>query len=163
MVQAGSASIYRIDVGGDTEATAKTANQIIEFNGGDNPDAKSFLERVNHHWVEDISKHPNPNKALDRLHDSLLGTRSLILEGWFEDPDNAGALVRLSNWMGDPKTNTALEFGRFGVRVDDFSNLDIAPSATVAWMLYDAEVDIPPDHPYECNFTLRLWLNGTHP
>jgi len=160
---AGSASIFRITTTGDTEATARTANQIIEFNDGTNPDARSFLETARWHWIEDTSLHPNPLKALNKIQDGLLGTRELILTGWFEDPDNAVGIVRISNWMKEAKTNASLPNARFGVRIDDLSNLDINPSASTAYMLYDAEVEIPRDHPFEANFTLKLWLVGTHP
>ena len=108
--------------------------------------------------------HANPKKALDRLQDGLLATKEVILTGWFEDPDNAGGPVELSNWMKDAKTTTTLSFGRFGIRVDDFTNIvNQTPSSSVGYLLYDAQCFIPPDHPFECNFTLKFWLNGTHP
>ena len=65
--------------------------------------------------------------------------------------------------MKDAKKNASLPNGRFGIRIDDLSDLDIAPSATVAWILYDAIVEVPPDHPFEANFELKFWLSGTHP
>lgn len=166
MAVSGTASIYRIDTSGQTEINAEgfSPSQTIEFNtGATTPDALSFLESYFVHWVEDVSQHKNPKKALDKLQDGLLGTRELVLSGWFENPDTSAGLVKLADWMGDPKTNASLPFGRFGVRVDDISNLDIVPSATVGWLLHDVVLDIPPDHPYECNFTIKLWLNGTHP
>lgn len=159
----GSASIFRIDSTGETETDAKNAGQIIEFNDGATPDARSFLETARWQWIEDTSRHPNPKKALNKIQDGLLGTRELILTGWFEDPDNAGAMAVISNWMKAAKTNASLSNGRFGVRINDLSTLDINPSATTAYLLYDAEVEIPRDTPYEANFTLKLWLNGTHP
>lgn len=162
---AGTGAVYRIDTTGDTEATARTANQIIEFGtGATNPDAKSFIEAFNVQWIEDTSRHPNPKKALDNIQDGLLGTREVILRGWFEDPDNASGPAKISTWMKEAKTNASLPFGRFGIRVDDFSTIgDQTPSATVGYLLFDAELDIPPDHPYECNFTLKFYLTGTHP
>jgi len=165
MVQAGTGAIYRITTTGDTEATAKTGNQIIEFGtGADTPDAKSFIETVNIRWIEDTSVHPNPNKALNNIQDGLLNTREVTIRGWFEDPDNATGPARISTWMKDAKTNTSLPNGRFGLRVDDFSTiLDQTPSATTGYILFDAELDIPPDHPFECNFTLHFYMTGTHP
>ncbi len=161
---AGSASIYRIDANGDTESDARTANQIVEFNGGTNPDALSFLETYDVHWIEDISKHPNPKKALDKLQDGLLGTREVVLTGWLENPDNSVGQVRLSTWMKDAKANASLPVGRFGIRVDDFSDVaDQTPSSSTAYMLHDVQLTIPPDHPYECNFIIKLWMNGAHP
>ena len=161
---AGSAVVYRIDSTGQSETNARAANQVIEFNtGASNPDSRSFLESVNHHWMEDISEHPNPKKPLNKLQDALLGKRDLTLTGWFEDPEFAAGPVRISTWMKDPKTNASLPAGRFGIRIDDLDFLDIAPSATVAWLLYDAIVEVPPDHPFEANFILKFWLNGTHP
>ena len=165
MVQAGTGAIYRITTNGDTEATAKTANQIIEFGtGAANPDAKSFIEAINHHWIETTTPHPNPNKSLDVVQDGLLATREVIVRGWFEDPDNATGPARISTWMKDAKTNASLPFGRFGIRIDDFSTIsDQTPSATTSYILFDAELDIPPDHPFECNFVLHFYMTGTHP
>ena len=161
---AGTAAVFRIDANGDTEVTAAGINQIIEFGtGATNPDGRSFIEHAYWHWIEDISTHKNPKKALDKKQDGLLADRELIIRGWFEDPDNAGGIARISTWMRDAKTNASLEFGRFGVRIDDLSTLDINPSATVAYLLHDAEIEVPPDHPFEANFTLKFWLNGTHP
>ncbi len=162
---AGTASIYRIDADGETEVDARTANQIIEFNtGATNPDALSFLESHYTHWVEDVSTHKNPKKPLDKKQDGQLADRELVLTGWFEDPGNAAGPVRLSNWMKDAKTNASLANSRFGVRIDDFSAIgDLGPSATVAYLLHDVQLEVPPDHPYECNFTIKLWMNGTHP
>lgn len=160
---AGTASIFRIAVTGETEVDAVTANQIIEFNDGTNPDARSFLETATWQWIEDTSAHPNPNKALNKIQDGLLATREVTLTGWFEDPDNAGGIAKISNWMKDAKTNASLPNGRFGVRIDDLSTLDINPSAATAYLLHDANVEIPRDHPFEANFTLKLYLVGTHP
>lgn len=161
---AGTAAIFRIDASGDTEVTAAGINQIIEFGtGATNPDAKSFIESAWIHWLEDISTHKNPKKALDKKQDGQLADRELVVTGWFEDPDNAAGIARISTWMKDPKTNASLPNGRFGVRIDDLSTLDINPSVTVAYLLHDAIIEIPPDHPFEANFTLKFWLNGIHP
>ena len=158
---AGTASVYRITSNGQTESNARSLNQIIEFNtGASNPDGLSFLESYSHHWIEDISEHPNPKKALNKLQDALLGKKELVLTGWFEDPNNAFATVVIGNWMNDPKTNASLPNGRFGVRIDDMTDLDVVPDEFTAYMLYDAVIEVPPDHPFEANFTLKFWLNG---
>ena len=44
MAVGGTSSVYRIDSTGQTETNAEAANQTLEFNGGGNPDALSFLE-----------------------------------------------------------------------------------------------------------------------
>jgi len=162
---AGTASIYRIDANGEFESDARTANEVVEFNtGATNPDARSFLESTSTHWVEDVSTHKNPKKALDKKQDGLLADRELILTGWLEDPDNAGATAVLANWMKEAKTNASLPFGRFGVRNDNFTTIgDQVPSTLVGYLLHDVILEIPPDHPYECNFTIKLWMNGAHP
>lgn len=161
---AGTAAVYRIDTNGDVESDAETANEIIEFgSGAANPDAFSFIEEAYWHWLEDVSTHKNPKKALDKKQDNLLADRELIIRGWFEDPDSAGGVALISNWMKEAKTNASLPNGRFGVRIDDITTLDIIPSTGVGYLLYDAEVFIPPDHPFEANFTMKFWLVGTHP
>jgi hypothetical protein len=163
MAVAGTASLFRIDTTGQTETTAEAAGNTVEFNGGTTPDAKSFLETARAQWVEDISEHPNPKKALNNLQDGLLKHRELVLTGWFEDPNNASGIAKLGTFMKDAKTNASLPFGRFGVRIDDISVWNQTPSASVGYILYDVDIHIPEDHPYEANFTIKLWMNGTHP
>jgi len=161
---AGTGAIFRIDANLDTEATARTANEIIEFNtGSSNPDARSHLEQSEWSWKEDISIHGTPKKALNRIQDNLLGTRELILSGYFSEPAVAGGIAKLSNWMKDAKTNASLPRGRFGVRQDDLPALDINPSATTAYILYDVNIKRPEGRPNEATFLIRLYLNGVSP
>jgi hypothetical protein len=164
MAVAGTASIFRIDATTETESDAQTAGETIEFNIGGTPDGLSFLETVSAHWIEDVSQHKNPKKALDKLQDGLLATKEVILTGWFENPDTAAGPALLSNWMKEAKTNASLPVGRHGLRLDDFSAvIDQVPTTATGYLLHDVIMEIPPDHPYECNFIIKLWLDGIHP
>jgi hypothetical protein len=160
MVQAGTAAVFRTDAVGNTEATAKTANQLVEFNGGDEPDAFGSTNSLKVHLIEDVSLHPNPNKHLTNIQDGKLGTKELILRGFFKTPNSAVGILRFNNWMIQDKTNAALPFGRFGIRYDNMSQFNLTPSATVGLVLYDFEVEDVEEYQDKAVFIARFYLNG---
>ena len=160
MVAAGTAAVFRIDTTGDTEATAKTANQIIEFNGGNNPDALASTDSLNVHLIEDVSLHPNPNRHLTQIQDGKLGLKEITLRGHFKTPSSAGGIAKFNNWMIQDKTNASLPFGRFGLRYDNMSQFDLTSSATIALMLYDFEVEDVVEYQDKATFAARFYTNG---
>ena len=161
MAVAGTASIYRIDTTGDTETTAEAASETVEFNGGTTPDALGSTDSLEIHMIEDVSLHPNPNRHLSQIQDGKLGTKELILKGFFKTPDSAGGIAKINNWMIADKTNASLPFGRFGIRYDNMSQFDLTPSATVAYILYDFVVKDVEEFQDKAEFTIRMYLNGT--
>ena len=161
MVQAGTAAVFRIDAVGNTEATAKTANEIVEFNGGDNPDALGSTDSLEVSLIEDVSLHPNPNRHLTQIQDGKLGVKEIILKGFFKTPDSAGGIAKFNNWMVNNKTNAALPYGRFGLRYDNMSQFDLTPSATVGYILYDFKVRDVEEYQGKAEFVARFYLNGT--
>ncbi len=160
MAVAGTASIFRIDANTETETSAETANQTVEFNGGANPDALSSTDSLEVHYIEDVSIHPNPNRHLSQIQDGKLGTLEIILKGHFKTPNSAGAIAKFNNWMINDKTNASLPFGRFGLRYDNMSQLNLTPSTTIGYILYDFVVKDVEEYQDKAEFTARLYRNG---
>ena len=161
MAVGGTASIFRIDANTETETTAEAANQTVEFNGGVNPDALSSTDSLEVHYIEDVSIHPNPNRHLSQIQDGKLGTLEIILKGFFKTPNSAGAIAKFNNWMINDKTNASLPFGRFGLRYDNMSQLNLTPSTTIGYILYDFIVKDVEEYQDKAEFTARLYRNGS--
>lgn len=161
MAVAGTASIFRIDTTGETEITAEVANQTVEFNGGGNPDSRSYIDSLEVSLIEDVSLHPNPNRHLTQIQDGKLGTKEVIVKGFFKTPDSAGGILKFNNWMIQDKTNASLPYGRFGLRYDNMSQFDLTPSSTVGYILYDFKVKNVEEFQNKAVFEARLYLNGT--
>jgi hypothetical protein len=158
---AGTAAIYRIDANTETESTAATANEIVEFNtGATNPDARSHLKTTRLHYVEDISIHPNPNRHLSQIQDGKLGTQVITITGQFVTPASAGGIAKFMNWMKQDKTNSALKFGRFGVRFDNISQLDQTPSTTIGYILQEFWVEDVEEYQDKADFYAVLYRDG---
>lgn len=159
---AGSASIFRIDTVGDTESDARTASQIVEFNGtGLTPDDQSFIESLEVHYIEDVSIHPNPNRHLSQIQDGKLGMIELTLRGTMTTPNTALAIQVFNNWMIQDKTNSSLAFGRFGLRYDNMSQLNLTPSGTIGYILYDFIIKDVEEFQDKAVWEARLYRNGS--
>jgi len=158
---AGTGSIFRIDANTETEATARTANEIVEFNtGATNPDARSKLKSARINFIEDISIHPNPNRHLSQIQDGKLGTQIITVTGQFVTPASAGGIAKFFNWMTNDKTNASLPFGRFGVRFDNISQIDLTPSSTIGYILQEFWVEDVEEYQNKADFTAILYRNG---
>ncbi len=161
---AGSGSIFRIDANGDTEVTARAANQIIEFNGtGLLPDSTGKATGTGFHETRDINFHPNPRRALDQLQDGFLGVLEVTVTGYFKDHDATQGPAKFLNWGKEPAMTAALKWGRFGLRLDDFAGgaLDLTPSTTTGYVLWDVEVIDAESPRDQVSFIAKLYRNGT--
>ncbi len=161
MATAGTASIFMITTNGDTELTAQLAGNTVEFNGGATPDSRGYVDSMEVHLIEDISLHPNPNRHLTQIQDGKLGTKEVIIKGFFKTPDSAGGITKLNNFMLADKTNASLPYGRFGIRYDNMSMFNLTPSASVGYILYDFVVKNVEEYQDKAIFTARLYLNGS--
>jgi hypothetical protein len=161
MAVGGTASIFRIDAVGEGEADAETANQTIEFNtGAGNPDARGHLSSVTVELDEDTSSHPNPNRHLTQWQANKLGTIIVTFRGYFDKPTSAGGITRFINWMTNDKTNAALKFGRFGIRVNNMSQLDLTPSGAIGYILKKVTVTDVEEYQSRAEFVAVLYRNG---
>lgn len=154
---AGDSAIYRVTTAGQTEATVNASNKI-EFNGGTVPDLFGKAVSSSWHSIRDISIHPNPNKALNVIQDGRLGTIEVIVAGYFRNPATSLGKLNLYNWGIDPATlNPDFRYGRFGLRINDLSEINLNPSSTRGYILYDIFVERVVDSPDEVGFIAKLY------
>lgn len=160
---AGTGVIFRTDAAGETETTARTAGELIEFNGGAAPDSTGRLVATGFRMIRDVSPHPNPKRALTKWQDNLLGTMELVLTGYFVDHDTTAGPLKFFNWQKEVGQNASLPFGRFGIRLDDFGSgtLDLTPSAVAAYLLVDVDIQDVESPRDEVSFVARFVRNGT--
>jgi len=154
---AGDSAIFRVTNPGDTESSVGAGDKI-EFNGGLVPDPTGKMISSSWHMIRDISIHPNPNKALNVIQDGKLGTLEVIMAGYFSSPVTSGGKVNLFDWMSESATsNPNFRYGRFGVRIDDLSEVDLTPDADRGYILYDVFIERVPDSPNEVALIAKLY------
>jgi len=156
---AGTGAIFRIDTAGETESDARTAGEIIEFNGGTVPDATGKIIATGFRMLRDVSPHPNPRRAGTKWQDNKLGTTEVIVTGYFNDHDTTTGPAQFYNWQKEDATNSALPFGRFGLRLNDFAGgtLDLTPSAVAGYILVDVDVQDLESPRDEVSFVARFY------
>ena len=158
---AGTNAIFRVTNAGDNEGNVASTEKI-EFNtGAAVPDATGKMIETRVHEIEDISFQPNPNRHLDQLQAGKLGTKEYILTGYIKKTGSSPIVVNFANWMKQDKDITDFPFGRYGVRLDDMSDDDVTPSATIGCLLYDVERFRPENQPEIIGFIAKLYRNGT--
>lgn len=160
---AGTGAIFRLTNAGDTEVSVTSVDKIEWGTGAVTPDSRTQVQSIRYRWTRDITPHPNPNKEMNKKQDGKLRDRQVIISGYLKDSDSAIAAVNLSNWLSQANTTTDFPSGRFGIRVDSLTNLDISPSAGTGYLLEEAVIELPEDSPTEATFTITMTLNGTHP
>lgn len=157
---AGTAAVFRVTSPGDTE-TSVGPTEKIEFNQGVVPDNTGKLVRSNWHAIEDLSIHPNPNKAQNIIQVGELGSIEVVLAGYFKNPQVTLGKGNLFTWALEGKDNDDFEFGRFGLRVTDLSEVNMTPTNAKGYILYDVYVERVEDSPDEVGFILKFYRNGT--
>lgn len=159
---AGSGAIWRATTAqGGTEAAALSANKIEFSTGAAVPDARGKMTSSNVHFMRDVSIHPHPKRNLNRVQDGLLGIKEVSVVGYFTEPDSAGGIANLNNWMiAAAIVDTTFPEGRFGLRIDDMGQFDLTPSVGTGYLLYDVFIDRIEGSPNEASFICKLYLNG---
>ena len=160
---AGTGAIFRVTNTGDNEGNVSSANKI-EFNTGALlPDTTGRMIHIGFRAVRDINFHPNPRRDLDQIQDGRLGNLTVPVTGYFINHMTTGGPLNLFNWQANAASNGDFPFGRFGLRLTDFagSMLDLTPSATIGYILYDVECDDLESPRDEIAFTLKVYRNGS--
>jgi hypothetical protein len=155
------AILFRFTSITDTIATLPITEKI-EFNLGTVPDNTGKLTFPSFRMSRDVNIHPNPRRALDQVQDSLLGLLDVRLSGYFISHSTTLGPRNLFNWQVDPATNDELPFGRFGLVLNSLSNglLNVQPTSTTGYILYNAEVNDLEDPRDEVSFNVQLYRNG---
>ena len=155
------AILFRFTNEGDTLETLANSEKI-EFNLGTAPDDTGRLIANKFRMSRDVNIHPNPRRALDQVQDSLLGLLEIVLNGYFVKHSVTLGPKNFFNWQVDPATNSNFPFGRFGVQLNGFANglLNLTPTTTTGYILFDVEVDDVEDPRDEVIFKAQLYRNG---
>ena len=160
------AILYRFTDAGDTLESILDSEKI-EFNAGSAPDDTGRLIANKFKMSRDINIHPNPRRALDQIQDSLLGLLDVTLNGYFVSHSVTLGPKNFFNWQVDPATNEFYPFGRFGLQLNNFAAtggvglLNLTPTTTTGYLLYDVEVDDVEDPRDEVIFRAQLYRNGS--
>jgi hypothetical protein len=154
---AGDSALFRVTNPGDNEGNVGVTEKI-EFNEGVVPDDTGKAVTSSWHALKDVSIHPNPNKSFNVVQDGRLGTIEVVIAGYFIEPASTSGPLLLLNFMTAAGTsNPNFRFGRFGVRIDDLSEIDLTPNATQGMILYDVFVERVQDSPNEIGFIAKLY------
>ena len=155
------AILFRFTNPGDILGTLADSEKI-EFNLGTSPDDTGRLISNKFRMSRDVNIHPNPRRALDQVQDSLLGLLEVVLNGYFVKHSVTLGPKNFFNWQVDPATNSNFPFGRFGVQLNGFANglLNLIPTTTTGYILFDVEVDDVEDPRDEVIFKAQLYRNG---
>lgn len=159
------AILYRFTNLGDTLATLAPTEKI-EFNMGTVPDNTGRLTFPSFKMSRDTNIHPNPRRALDQIQDSLLGLLDVRLSGYFTSHSTTLGPKNLYNWQVGTATNNNYPFGRFGLQLNSFGAtqgvglLNLEPSLTTGYILYDIEVQDVEDPRDKVPFNAQLYRNG---
>jgi len=155
------AILFRFTNPGDTLGTLPSSEKI-EFNLGSVPDDTGRLIANTFRMSRDVNIHPNPRRALDQVQDSLLGLLEIVLNGYFVQHSVTLGPKNLFNWQVDPATNSNFPFGRFGLQLNGSFNglLNLTPTTTTGYILYDVQVDDVEDPRDEVIFKAQLYRNG---
>jgi len=155
------AILFRFTNPGDTLGSLPDSEKI-EFNLGTAPDDTGRLIANKFKMSRDVNIHPNPRRALDQVQDSLLGLLEIVLNGYFVQHSVTLGPKNLFNWQVDPATNSNFPFGRFGLQLNGSFNglLNLTPTTTTGYILFDVEVDDVEDPRDEVIFKAQLYRNG---
>jgi len=158
-------SIFRLTNPLDTEASVGNTEKII-FNTGTIPDNTGKHVRTSFEMVTDLNSHPNPQRALNFIQDSLLGILEVTVAGYFINHTNTLGPRNLFNWSVDGKENDDFINGRFGLTIDSFSNglLNVIPTTGfngTGYMLSSIFVEDVEDPRTEVPFIAKFFRNGS--
>lgn len=155
-------SIYRFTGAGDTFGGLANSEKI-EFHPGAIPDATGRTIKTGFRMRRDVNPHPNPRRALNKIQDSLLGMTEVTVTGYFVSHDTTLGPKNFFNWNVENATNSNFPWGRFGLTLDSFAGglLNITPTATTGYILYDIDVEDIEKPRDEVPFIAKFYRNGT--
>lgn len=157
-------SIFRLTDPGDTEASVG-ATEKIEFNSGTVPDSTGRLVSPSFRMVSDLNPHPNPNRRLNKIQDSLLGVVEVIIAGYFVNHNVTLGPRNLYNWSIDEDINSDFRGGRFGLNLATMNGiLSVVPTIGfngTGYMLAEVDVIDVPEPRTKIPFTAKFFRNGT--
>ena len=155
---AGTGAIWRDN---NVEATAKAANEIIEFDTGATPDALSKLGETTIRIPAGLAFLKKPKGQVNTIQDTFVKGVQFRIIGWVEDPTTAGYPDKSKVWGMERKTLTStFPKGRFGLRLDDFPAFNVRPNANRGIMLGDIEWHFIAGEKYKAVFIVDAFFQA---
>lgn len=154
---AGDSCIWRVTSLG---AEGSNNGDKIEFNGGTDPNALSFITNTQFQLISAIGVNERPTQIGDAMQDLGFSTLDVIITGSMKTvtvDDTAAHLLK--KWLIEAKTNTTFPKGRFGLRLGDFPTFNLTPTSTRGYLLHDISI-VRNGEINKIDFVLKLRYNG---
>jgi hypothetical protein len=148
----------------DTTETLSTDK--IEFNGGAVVNEQGNIIQTKFTISSSVAVNELPG-AVDKLQDTGVQGITIYVTGSIQDPqvDGLDTAQKFKQWMLEDKTTTALPKGRFGLRLNDFTALNLTPSNASnnerGYILSNVEFIRDGDTKGKLQFVATLRFNGS--
>lgn len=144
----------------DTTETLSTDK--IEFNGGAVVNEQGNIIQTKFTISSSVAVNELPG-AVDKLQDTGVQGITIFVTGSIQDPqvDGLDTAQKFKQWMLEDKTSTALPKGRFGLRLNDFTALNLTPTADRGYILSNIEFIRDGDTKGKLQFVATLRFNGS--
>jgi hypothetical protein len=148
----------------DTTETLSTDK--IEFNGGAVVNEQGNIIQTKFTISSSVAVNELPG-AVDKLQDTGVQGITIFVTGSIQDPqvDGLDTAQKFKQWMLEDKTSTALPKGRFGLRLNDFTALNLTPSNANnnerGYILSNVEFIRDGDTKGKLQFVATLRFNGS--
>ena len=148
----------------DTTETLSTDK--IEFNGGAVVNEQGNIIQTKFTISSSVAVNELPG-AVDKLQDTGVQGITIYVTGSIQDPqvDGLDTAQKFKQWMLEDKTSTALPKGRFGLRLNDFTALNLTPSNASnnerGYILSNVEFIRDGDTKGKLQFVATLRFNGS--
>ena len=148
----------------DTTETLSTDK--IEFNGGAVVNEQGNIIQTKFTISSSVAVNELPG-AVDKLQDTGVQGITIFVTGSIQDPqvDGLDTAQKFKQWMLEDKTTTALPKGRFGLRLNDFTALNLTPSNASnnerGYILSNVEFIRDGDTKGKLQFVATLRFNGS--
>lgn len=111
-----------------------------------------------------IAVNAKPKEALDELQDTGFSELTVVLTGSIKEPKNNGLIYahKLKTWMLEDKTNASFPYGRFGLRMNDFSIFNLTPNANRGYIISDVSFTRDGETSGKIGVIITLRLNGNN-
>lgn len=144
----------------DTTETLSTDK--IEFNGGAVVNEQGNIMQTKFTISSSVAVNELPG-GVDKLQDTGVQGITVFVTGSIQDPqvDGLDTAQKFKQWMLEDKTSTALPKGRFGLRLNDFTALNLTPTADRGYILSNIEFIRDGDTKGKLQFVATLRFNGS--
>lgn len=165
MASAAQSAIWRATSSGTEPSTQNGTEDIIEFNNGAVVNNNGVLISTKFSMTSAVAVNEMPS-SIDKLQDTGVNGIIVYITGSIEHPktDGLDPAHKFKTWMLEDKTNASFPKGRFGLRLNDFSALNLTPNNATnnkrGYILSDVEFTRNGETKGKLEFIATLRFNG---